>query len=879
MNQRYITLFLMCLALLSPAAAQTIEIIYQGDKADVRIPTAVTDVACTVSGAHVVFTSSTTSREYAYHVTGQTADGSLTINGSYKLCLQLDGARIQSQRGAAIDVECSKRIAVQLVPGTETVLEDCAGGLQKAALYFSGHPEFEGGGTLSVTGHTGHAIAAKEYLQLKKSLGRINVLGAPKDGIHCGKGKVSAWDERVLDDDFDGDLINQNEYFLCNGGEININNVGGDCIDADDYGCMHIKGGVLNLCVTSADAAALKASSTFILEDGQLSIDVLAARSQGIYAGRQALFQSGTAGIYVSGDGSKGIKGKQKATYPEGGAIRFEGTLVDVLVRGGDELTDPSSPSHCVGVSADGNLHYQTGRVTVTTVGQEARAVTCDAIQTGLPINVQHRQWYVRPHDYRYDMTLYAVLPASDYGSCEIAAFVGDECRGLLQYNGQGKYGYMRIYSNQAIGEALSFRLYDSVTGQVSDLTNSLSFVNGLCQGTASNPIMLMRGDDDSRYLYNVDSRMLLYDAGTMPDTPAFVDFPLVQNGSMEGDDLHNFIVCVKGDSDRLVEPQDGVGRDGSRGVRIVVPAKVSDDWDTQFFIHLDEPIPPGQSISVSFDYRASEDMYTAYATQCHAAPHDYIHWACIGNPVFKTEWQTYHATITVDATMSPADKLFQTIAFNLAVTDHPVTIYIDNVHVTTRRNVQLRQAGLSSAAGTPLHVEPLGDGSVRLLLYDQQSGAWNRLVCSDDGHVCVDVQQVGSNDAWNVYDQGSDAIEVANASLGGKLCVEPASDGGSLVLTHTSTTRNRWLLFTAQEYAAILADDTRKCWIGDANRDGELTIADVQLLARYVAGLEARPADITLIDVNADGRLTIADVATLIAILRGQVQAVQIEQ
>ena len=46
--------------------------------------------------------------------------------------------------------------------------------------------------------------------------------------------------------------------------------------------------------------------------------------------------------------------------------------------------------------------------------------------------------WTVSPFDYQYDMTVYAQLKiddavVSDYSNYEVAAFVGDECRGVAE--------------------------------------------------------------------------------------------------------------------------------------------------------------------------------------------------------------------------------------------------------------------------------------------------------------------------------------------------------------------------------------------------------------------------------------------------------------
>ncbi|MBR5038104.1 MAG: carbohydrate-binding domain-containing protein, partial [Prevotella sp.] len=136
----------------SAAEGDVITITYANESATVDIPESLTGIVMpNVNGAHVVLQSTTTTEEYIYHVTGNTYDGSLTITGAYKLTLQLAGVSIHSTRGAAIDIETGKRVAVVLEEGTLNTLSDCSGGSHKAALYFSGHPEFEGPGTLNVT--------------------------------------------------------------------------------------------------------------------------------------------------------------------------------------------------------------------------------------------------------------------------------------------------------------------------------------------------------------------------------------------------------------------------------------------------------------------------------------------------------------------------------------------------------------------------------------------------------------------------------------------------------------------------------------------------------------------------------------------------------
>lgn len=101
-------------------------------------------------------------------------------------------------------MECGKRIALEIPEGTTSTLEDAAADLgQKAALYCKGHLEVSGAGTLRLTGHAKHALSTKEYLQLKRTAGTVEVLGAVSDGLHAG------------------------QYFLMNGGSVSIRDVGG----------------------------------------------------------------------------------------------------------------------------------------------------------------------------------------------------------------------------------------------------------------------------------------------------------------------------------------------------------------------------------------------------------------------------------------------------------------------------------------------------------------------------------------------------------------------------------------------------------------------------------------------------------------------------
>ena len=339
-----------------------ISIVYNGSTATVTIPSSFTGVTCTSgTSSHVVITSKNTTDEYLYYVQGSSTNGSLTINGDYKMSVMLGGVNLTSGKGAAIDIECGKRIDIILAEGTTNTLSDYAGGEQKAALYTKGHAEFKGAGTLNVSGNVKHAIAAKEYLELKGSLGTINILKAVSDGIHCGKGEKGNPEDN---------------YFQMNGGTVTISNCGSDCIDSDDYGNVKIKGGTLTLNVAQEDGTGIKCDSLFTMSGGTLTLAVSGVVAEGIRCSYRASFNGGSIDGAVTALGSRGIRGKKATkstdTTKNGGYLDFNGTNVTLTVSGGTYTVDQSK---CFGIKADQTLTQTAGDISITVSNSAATAI------------------------------------------------------------------------------------------------------------------------------------------------------------------------------------------------------------------------------------------------------------------------------------------------------------------------------------------------------------------------------------------------------------------------------------------------------------------------------------------------------------------------
>lgn len=115
--------------------------------------------------------------------------------------------------------------------------------------------------------------------------------------------------------------------------------------------------------------------------------------------------------------------------------------------------------------------------------------------------------WQCNIYDYQYDMTVYfnlgndgtAIPDLTDY---EVAAFVGNECRGVASVQtittpdeSQVQCGYLRIRSNLTEGETISFKVYRKSTGKTLCVKETQSFKALDINGFPSNPIQFTLSD------------------------------------------------------------------------------------------------------------------------------------------------------------------------------------------------------------------------------------------------------------------------------------------------------------------------------------------------------------------------------------------------
>lgn len=305
----------------------TLFITYDGQQATVT-PENVAGITSEVNGAAVTLTNANEDREMCFILSGESTEGSFTYNGTFKACIRLAGLSLKSTTGAALDIKCGKRIALELLEGTENYLEDAPDSLgQKAALYCKGHLEVSKGGSLTVKGNYTHAIKTKEYMLVKSTTGSINVVGAEGDGIHAG------------------------QYFKMNGGSVIVSGVKGDGIqgeatqEGDDFdGQVILRGGTLNVSVTERDVAAIKCDSLINLSGGNITLT-------------------------TTGDGNKGLKSKDEILI-KGGEIS--------ITQSGKYIVENNDPGYVVGIKASGNLDISGGTIVINNTAEAGKGISAD---------------------------------------------------------------------------------------------------------------------------------------------------------------------------------------------------------------------------------------------------------------------------------------------------------------------------------------------------------------------------------------------------------------------------------------------------------------------------------------------------------------------
>ena len=293
-----------------------------------------------VSDAHVVIdqfnTDAVDDDEITYQLSGETADGSLTLSGSYRCTVSLAGVTLKNPSGAAINITNKKRIQLSAKENTVNTLVDGSDGPQKACIYSKGQLQLQGRGTLNVFGNTSHAIKSASYISVKNLTLNISSAG---DGINCEEyflmksGAMTI--AGVSDDGIQCDLGDEANPT----GEIAEDTAAGiDAHEDEDSGNVYLEGGTLNITATADAAKGLKAAGDVKISNIELTVTQTGGITTAgdlsyptsIKAGGNIDITGGTITINNTADGGKGISADGAITIDESNAT----TVINVTANG-----------------------------------------------------------------------------------------------------------------------------------------------------------------------------------------------------------------------------------------------------------------------------------------------------------------------------------------------------------------------------------------------------------------------------------------------------------------------------------------------------------------------------------------------------------------
>ena len=299
-----------------------------------------------------------------YELKGSTSDGSLTLYGTRKACLYLNGVSITNPSGAAVNNQCKKRTFVR-VQGANTLADGSSASYattgdedMKAVLFSEGQLIFSGDGSLTVTASNkqGKAgITSDDYLRFMPSP-TVKVTSGSSAG-HGIRGKESV--------------------------EIDNGNL---TVTA----AANMKKGV-----TSDSLVVVKGGVTTVTVSGSGAYDSEEAEYVGtacIKADYAFQMSGGTVTLTNSGQGGKGIRAGSHYDYAESNH-----TLPESFISGGTLTIKTTGARYSGGSSSytgsnaltGGNMVISGGTVNVTVGGSKVsgNTISSKGIKVGYKVS------------------------------------------------------------------------------------------------------------------------------------------------------------------------------------------------------------------------------------------------------------------------------------------------------------------------------------------------------------------------------------------------------------------------------------------------------------------------------------------------------------
>lgn len=370
-----------------------VKVVYSDDLVVIENPFEDDGVTIVQNNGDIIVTSTNTSTEINYVLSGTIKDGSFKLYSDNKFGLILNGVSLINSDGPAINIQSGKKATINVVDGTSNRLVDNANYVEdatedmKAAFFSEGKLVFNGSGNLLVYGMYKHGICSDDYILIND--GNIVVKTAIKDGIHVND--YFRIDGGSLNVTSSSDGIECEEgYIQINGGDLSVNSIEDgiktsyDGTDTTIEPRIDISSGTVTVSVSGQASKAIKSKGDIVIAEGDLILntsgdayydtsDADISSSAGIKCDGNLLLDKGNVTIVSSGSGGKGIN--------VDGTLVVNDATVTVITTGG-QFKYGSDDTAAKAIKSEGNLTINGGTIVIKTSGVEAEGLESKSILT-----------------------------------------------------------------------------------------------------------------------------------------------------------------------------------------------------------------------------------------------------------------------------------------------------------------------------------------------------------------------------------------------------------------------------------------------------------------------------------------------------------------
>jgi len=328
---------------------------------DVSIQGLPSSVGRKIVGGHVTLAIGET-KKLEIILRGSCRDGSLKVYGAKKFKLTLSGLDLSSSEGAAINIQCPKRVFVHLTEGTVNRISDAAsytkaeGEDMKGCLFAEGDILLSGTGVLIPEGRGGNALASDDGIFIRPGVTLSASSSAPagkalkgkdyidmRGGLLCLSTSGDAYFDEEVQDDKSAACISSDSTIFIGGGRITAVSTGiagkgiktdGNILIGEDGTtgpdiAVQTCGGFLEGENYSSSPKGIKAGGRIEVRSGRISIP-------GCMSEAMECKDRGEASFFV-GNGELEIKSSDDCINSAGG-LRFEGGRVFALSTDNDAI-------------------------------------------------------------------------------------------------------------------------------------------------------------------------------------------------------------------------------------------------------------------------------------------------------------------------------------------------------------------------------------------------------------------------------------------------------------------------------------------------------------------------------------------------------------